>query len=139
MTGRSLAFYYAWNRVDECDAPLSVIENQFPALFEARRMLYPRLEELADPLRFDQGIAGVIDHSVKKNFVAFIEQASAESGHCVLEIERGGHDGRQIGLDSGLLETIDTLIIIGFDSMRTAQRASDAEVATVRSFLDRPD
>jgi hypothetical protein len=42
MAQRKLAFYYAWSRQGETGAPLPVIGNRFPALFESRRMLYPR-------------------------------------------------------------------------------------------------
>jgi hypothetical protein len=58
MAQRKLAFYYAWSRPGEIEAPLTVIENRFPALFESRRMLYPRFEEFADPSRFDQASEG---------------------------------------------------------------------------------
>ena len=67
MPQRKLAFYYAWSRPGEIGAPLPVIENRFPALFESRRMLYPRFEEFSDPSRFDQGIAGFLDHIMKAN------------------------------------------------------------------------
>lgn len=138
MTGRRIAVYYAWNRPDETGAPLAVIENRFPALFESRRMLYPHFEELSDPLRFDQGIGGFLDQIMKKNFTAFVEQASSETGNPVPEIERGGDDGEQVLLDGGLLEAIDTLIIISFDSLRSGQQASPGEVQAVRSFLATP-
>lgn len=138
MTGRKVAFYYAWSRPGEIDAPLSVIENRFPALFESRRILYPHFEELSDPASFDQSIAGFLDRILKKNFVDFVAQAGAQTGHPVLEIEREGGDGRHRSLDDGLLETIDTLIVISFDSLRTRQQASAAEIDAVRSFLAIP-
>ncbi|WP_245412163.1 hypothetical protein [Methylocella silvestris] len=37
---RRVALYYAWSRPGETGAPLSIIENRFPALFESRRMLW---------------------------------------------------------------------------------------------------
>lgn len=48
MSGRRVVLYYAWSRPAETGAPLAVIEDCFPALFESRRMLYPRFEEFAD-------------------------------------------------------------------------------------------
>jgi hypothetical protein len=54
--------YCAWSRLGETTAPLEVIENRFPTLFEGRRMLYPRFAEFADPARYDQGIGGFLDH-----------------------------------------------------------------------------
>ncbi len=41
-------------------------------------MLYPRFEEFSDPDRFDQSVAGFLDHIMKHNFVAFAEQARAQ-------------------------------------------------------------
>lgn len=40
----------------EIGAPLEVIEDRFPALFEIRRMSFPRLAELSDRSRFDQSV-----------------------------------------------------------------------------------
>jgi hypothetical protein len=139
MTGRRVAIYYAWSRPGEVGAPLPVIENRFPALFESRRMLFPRFEELADPTRFDQSIAGFLDHLLKANFIAFKEQASVQTGHPVLEAERVDDDGVQTSLNEAFLDGIDTLIVISFDSLRTGQQASAAEVGAVRGFLDDPD
>jgi hypothetical protein len=137
-TGRNIAVYYAWSRPGEVGAPLGVIENRFPALFEVRRMLYPRFEELSDPARFDQSVGGFLDHIMRKNFTAFVEQASAQTGQRTIEVERVEADGRQTSLDDALLENVDTLIVIGFDSIRTGQEASGSEMAAVRKFLDKP-
>jgi hypothetical protein len=63
MAGRRVVVYYAWSRPGEIEAPLEVIENRFPTLFESRRMAYPRYDELADPKRFDQSIGGFLDTS----------------------------------------------------------------------------
>ncbi|WP_213959129.1 hypothetical protein [Variovorax sp. dw_954] len=139
MNGRKVAVYYAWDRSMEVSAPLAVLENRFPALFESRRMLYPRFSELSDPERFNQGIEGFLDQILKKNFVEFAEFASRETGHRTLEIERGGHDDRHTPLGNEFLRSIDTLIVISFDSIRTAQQASVEEIAGVAEFLERTD
>jgi hypothetical protein len=139
MSDRKIAVYYAWSRPGEIGAPLPVIENRFPTLFESRRLLYPRFEEFSDPNVFDQSIAGFLDHIMKANFTAFAEQAHAQSGHPVIEIERVSDDGRQIPLDDSLLAGIDTLVVISFDSLRTGQHASDDEVAAMRKFLSTSD
>jgi hypothetical protein len=34
--------YFAWTRPDEVAPPLGILEDRFPVLFEARRMLWPR-------------------------------------------------------------------------------------------------
>jgi hypothetical protein len=139
MTGRKIVVYYAWSRPGETGAPLEVIENRFPTLFESRRMVYPRFEELSDPNHFDQGVAGFLDHIMKRNFAAFVEQVSGQTGQPVVEVERVADDRQLTALDGALLDAADTLIVISFDSFRTGQQASDAEVAVVREFLAKPD
>jgi hypothetical protein len=139
MLARRIAIYYAWGRPDETGAPLDVIENRFPALFESRRMLYPRFEELSDPSRFDQGIAGFLDHIMKQNFTEFVRLGEAVTGHPVVEIERVGEGGRLTPLRPDSLENIDTLVVISFDSLRTHQQATQPEIEFVRSFLSVPD
>jgi hypothetical protein len=102
-------------------------------------MLYPHLQELSDPIRFDQGIGGFLNHILKKNYVAFIDQTKSQTNHPVVEIERVAEDGVLTPLDSALLKDIDTLIVISFDSLRTGQAASAGEIAAVRAFLGHPD
>jgi hypothetical protein len=72
----------------ETGAPFGVIENRFPALFETRRMLYPRLAKVADVDRYDQGIGGFMDNILRRNFVAFVEQSGVVTGNSVAEVER---------------------------------------------------
>ena len=139
MARHKVVVYYAWSRPGEIGAPLEVIENRFPTLYESRRMLFPRLEELADPARFDQTIAGFLDHIMKRNFAAFVELAGELTGAPVAEIERVADDGSVVELDADALDGADTLIIISFDSFRTGQKATSAEVEAIRSFLSRPD
>ncbi|HEY0184077.1 MAG TPA: hypothetical protein VGC09_14810 [Rhodopila sp.] len=139
MARRSILLYYAWSRSGETGAPLEVIENRFPTLFESRRMVYPRFEEFSDPSRFDQSVAGFLDNIMRRNFTAFVDLASAQTGQPVAEIERGADDGALTLLDPGILEGVDTLIVISFDSLRTAQHAGHAEVEAVRRFLAQPD
>jgi hypothetical protein len=139
MVARKVLIYYAWSRPEEIGAPLEVIENRFPTLFESRRMLYPGFEELSDPLRFDQNIGGFLDHIMKQKFAAFVEQASAQTGHPVVEIERVADNGMRTELDAALFDAVDTLIVISFDSLRTHQDASGAEVQAVRRILAHPD
>jgi hypothetical protein len=139
MTPRKVIVYYAWSRPDEIGAPLEVIENRFPTLFESRRMAYPRFEELSDPSRFNQSVAGFLDHIMKRNFAAFVELAEALTGQLVAEIERVADGGQRTALDAGLLDGADTLIIISFDSLRTGQEAGPSEIAAIRAFLAHPD
>ncbi|WP_322032625.1 hypothetical protein [Paraburkholderia sp. J76] len=139
MNKRKVLVYYAWSRPGESGAPLDVIEDRFPALFESRRMGFPRFHEYADATRFDQGIAGFLDHIMKRNFTLFVELATALCGQPVTEIERVADDGTLAPLDARTLDGVDTLIVISFDSLRTAQTADSGEIDAVRAFLAQPD
>jgi hypothetical protein len=140
MAERKVVVYYAWSRPGETAAPLEVIENRFPTLFESRRMGYPKFEELADPTRFDQSIAGFLDHIMRRNFAGFVELARELTGKSVVEIERVADDGTRTTLDAaGVLDGADTLIVISFDSFRTGQEAGKTEVEALQAFLAQPD
>jgi hypothetical protein len=139
MSRRNVLVYYAWSRPGENGAPLHVIEDRFPALFESRRMGFPRFHEYSDPHRFEQNIAGFLDHIMKRNFIAFIDLAKSLTGQPVREIERVADDGTLTPLDAATLSGVDTLIVISFDSLRTAQKADDQEIEALRAFLARPD
>jgi hypothetical protein len=130
--------YYAWSRLGETTAPLEVIENRFPALFEGRRMLYPRFAEFADSARYDQGIGGFLDHFQRPGFVAFADLAGTLTGLPVAEIERADAAGVQTPITGELLSDVGTLVVISLDSIRTRQHASEGEITALREFLDRP-
>src|ERR1700753_2368378 len=88
MAGRQVALYFAWSRPDEIAAPLGILEGRVPALFEPRRILWPRFEQFADPAKFDQGIAGFLDNIQLANFKLFAELAAAWTGNPVRRAER---------------------------------------------------
>lgn len=139
MIKRKVLVYYAWSRPAENGAPLHVIEDRFPALFESRRMGFPRFQELSNPHGFDQGVAGFLDHIMKRNFTAFIDLAVMLTGQSVTEIERVRDDGTFTPLDTRRLSGVDTLIVISFDSFRTGQTAERGEIEAVSTFLAQPD
>jgi hypothetical protein len=130
--------YFSWSRLGETTAPLEVIDNRFPALFESRRMLYPRFSEFADPTCFDQGIGGFLDHIQRPNFVALAELAACVTGAPVAEVERADANGVLSPITGQVLADVGTLIVISFDSIRTGQQPSEDEVAALREFLDVP-
>ncbi len=139
MIKRQILVYYAWSRPGESGAPLHVIEDRFPALFESRRMGFPKLHDFSNPHQFDQGIAGFLDQIMKRNFTAFVDLAAMLAGKLVTEIERVTDDGKLTPLDARLLSGVDTLIVISFDSSRTAQTAASGEIEAVRAFLENSD
>jgi hypothetical protein len=138
MRGRKLLLYCAWSRPAETNAPLATIEDRFPAVFELRRLFYPKFESLSDGAKVNQGIAGFLDHIQKPNFQAFAEQTEALTGREVIQIERTGDDGVMTPLD-GALRGVDSIVVVSLDSLRTGQAATAAEVEAIRLFLDDPD
>ena len=138
MSDRRVLLYYAWSRPGEIDVPYTSLDDRFPAIFELRRLFYPKFENLSDP-GIDQGIAGFLDHIQKPNFAAFAELAEALTGHPVTQAERVTDDGAVTPLDDKLIADADTIVLISFDSFRTKQTASAAEIEAVRRFLDDPD
>jgi hypothetical protein len=138
MRDRQMLLYFAWSRPAETSAPLAIIDDRFPAVFELRRLFYPKFEPLSDRGKIDQGIAGFLDHIQRPNFQAFAEQSEALSGHKVVQIERITDDGSMTPL-TGALDGVDTIVVISFDSLRTDQAATIAEIDAVKRFLDNPD
>src|ERR1700691_3151347 len=102
MRTRQVLLYFSWSRPAETSAPLAVIDDRFPAVFELRRLFYPKFEHLSDYSHVDQGIAGFLDHIQKPNFQAFADQTEAQTGHQVIQIERVTDDGAMTPLDSAL-------------------------------------
>jgi len=139
MPGRQVLLYYAWSRPGETSAPLTVIDDRFPAVFELRRLFYPKFEGLADPDQVDQGVGGFLDHIQKPNFVAFAEQAEVDTGRALKVVERIADDGAKTLLDETLTSGVDTIVVISFDSLRTQQWAEPSEIEAVQRFLSDPD
>ena len=59
-------------RPAETGAPLAVIDDRVPAVFELRRLFYPKFESLSGRDDVDRGIAGFLDHILKPTFTAFV-------------------------------------------------------------------
>ena len=132
MSDHRVLLYFAWSHPAEAGAPLTVIDDRFPAVFELRRLFYPKYEGLADQDAVDQGIGGFLDHIQKPNFAAFAEQAG------VIAVERVDGSGIMTPLDEALIADADTIIVISFDSFRTGQAVSDGEIEAIGRFLDDP-
>lgn len=139
MNGRQILVYFAWSTPAEAAAPLYVIDDRFPAIFELRRLFFPTYEGLADSEHVDQGIGGFLEHVQRRNFVAFAEQAEAQTGRPALQVERVAHSGIVAPLDDALIAGVDTIVVISFDSLRTAQEASRIEINAVQRFLSDAD
>jgi hypothetical protein len=134
---RRIAMYFAWDRVAETDAPLDELNNRFPALFEVRRLFWPTYEALLHTPG-GQGIQGFLEAIFLQNFARFGEEVAAETGTPLCQVQRRTSSADTL-LDTHLLNAIDTLIVISFDSQRTKQSVTEAEVAALRDFLARPE
>ena len=138
MSNRQVLLYFAWSRPAETGAPLAVIDDRFPAVFELRRLFYPKFEISRAAIDVDPGIGGFLDHIQKPNFAAFAERAEALTGNPTIQAERVGDDGATL-LDAALIADADTIVVISFDSFRTDQAAAATEIEAVRRFLENPD
>jgi hypothetical protein len=138
MIGRNILMYFPWSRPNEEGAPLGNLNNRFGALFELRRLQWPKYEALADIEQFNQGIAGFFDNILLKNYSQFREDMRIRSGNVVSIVERCTSAGKATLLDGDFLDSVDILIIVSFDSQRTAQHPNDSELMAIRKFLDDP-
>jgi hypothetical protein len=138
VLGQNILMYFPWSRPAEESAPLGDLNNRFGALFELRRVQWPKFENLADIEHFNQGIAGFLDNVLLRNYSLFREDMRIRSGNDVRMVERCTSDGQVMLLDDDVLDGIDILIIVSFDSQRTGQHPSESELAAVGKFLDDP-
>ena len=138
MSGKNILMYFPWNRPEEEAAPLGNLDNRFGALFELRRIQWPKYEKLADAQHFNQGIAGFFDNILLQNYSQFREEMRYRSGNAVRLVERRTSEGKETLLDGDFFDGIDILIIASFDSQRTDQRPGANELTAIRKFLDDP-
>jgi hypothetical protein len=138
MAGPNILMYFPWSRPDEEGAPLGNLDNRFGALFELRRLLWPKYEVLADATLFDQGIAGFFDNVLLQNYSLFREDMRMRTGNTVRIVERRTSEGKVTLLDGDFLDRVDILIIVSFDSQRTDQRPNENELTAIRKFIDDP-
>lgn len=132
-----VCMYLSWDREAETAAPLGDLNNRFPALFELRRVFWPRYEHLAGAAT-GQDIEGYLQAIFTRNYDRFAAQAAELTGSPADRIERRT-GASEILLTDALLDTYDTVIVVGFDAKRTHQAATVSEVDAVRRFLARSD
>jgi hypothetical protein len=134
---KRIGMYFSWDREAETGAPLGVLNNRFPALYEVRRIFWPRYESLAEAPG-GQDIEGYLQAVFFQNYAHFAERAAALTGHPVAQLERRSAVGGETLLSDALFDGYETLIIISFDSKRTQQAITPGETSAVRRFLARP-
>jgi hypothetical protein len=136
--GRRIAMYFAWDRVAEAAAPLTVLEDRFPALFEVRRLFWPAYESLGNAVIPEQGIAGFIDHIFLPNYRLFAQLTESWTQQPVRVLHPRSKTAPVL-LDRELLGECETLIVISFDTRHSGQEVTPDEAAAVREFLAHPD
>ncbi len=89
---------------------------------EVRRVLWPDYEapQWADPLRFQQGIAGSLELFFWA-WVKFQRVVDEVTGHVVPMFQRVDQAGFTLPLDERVLADTDTLFVFGLDHMVTEQ------------------
>jgi hypothetical protein len=115
------------------------LDNRFGALFELRRLQWPKYEGMADAQHFNQGIAGFFDNILLPNYSLFREDMRIRSGNVVRVVERRTSESKLTLLDGDLPDGVDTFIIVSFDSQRTGQQPNITELTAIRKFLEDPD
>jgi len=139
MAHRRIALYFSWSRAKENSAPLGVLENRFPALFEFRRAIWPHYEHASDPVEFQQDVLGFLDHVVLFDFQRFREVIKTATGTLPAVVQREDSNGKSSLLNQDMLQSVDTLIVISLDHLSTAQELQPEEVKALNKFLERRD
>src|ERR1700677_5357096 len=88
MAGPNIVMYFPWSRPVEEGASLGDLNNRFGALFELRRLQWPKYEDFASIEHFNQGIAGFFDNVLLQNYFLFREDMRIRSGNVVRIVER---------------------------------------------------
>jgi hypothetical protein len=135
---RRVSVYFAWSYPGEANRDVNVLDNRFSTMAEVRRVGWPNFEtpKYADPLLFQQGIAGTLELFFQA-FVLFQDLVGEVTGHPVPVFQRVDQCGYTLPLDERVLADADTLLVFGLDHLVTDQRASDAEIEAVKGFLAR--
>lgn len=135
---RRVSIYLAWSYPGEANRDLTQLDNRFSTMTEVRRVFWPDYEapQWADPLRFQQGIAGSLELFFWA-WVKFQELVREVTGFGVPVFQRVDQAGFSLPLDERVLADTDTLLLFGLDHLVTEQAPTPTELEAVRSFLAR--
>jgi hypothetical protein len=135
---RRVSVYVAWSYPGEANRDPAVLDNRFSTMTEVRRALWPGYEapQWADPLRFQQGIAGSLELFFWA-WVKFQRVVEEVTGHVVPMFQRVDQAGFTLPLDERVLADTDTLFVFGLDHIVTGQMPAPGEIEAVREFLER--
>jgi hypothetical protein len=135
---RRVSVYISWSYPGEANRDVTEMDNRFSTMTEVRRVLWPNYEtpQWADPLRFQQGIAGSLELFFWA-WVGFQQVVGNVTGHAVPVFQRIDQAGFKLPLDERVLADADTLLVFGLDLLGTEQDAAPEEIEAVREFLTR--
>lgn len=135
---RRVSVYLTWSYPGEANRDVTELDNRFSTMAEVRRVGWPAFEseQYADPVMFQQGIAGTLELFFK-GWEIFQSVVGEASGYVVPMFQRIDHGGHKLPLDERILSDTDTLFVFGLDHMVTEQEADPAEIEAVRGFLTR--
>ena len=135
---RRFSIYITWSYPGEANKDLTRLDNRFSSMTEVRRVGWPAFEspEYANPLTFQQGIAGSLELFFRA-WLRFQQVVAETTGYTVPVYQRVDQAGYRLPLDERVLADTDTLMVWGLDTLGTEQQASDGEIEAVRGFLAR--
>jgi hypothetical protein len=134
---RRVSMYVSWSYPAEAGRELYELNNRYSAMWEVRRVAYPKYEEMAgNPQTFMQGIDGTLE-LFHRDWEPFREMVSELSGHPVPYFERIDIRGHSFAIDDRMLADVDTLLLISLDHQLTNQSPTQEEVNALQKWLRR--
>lgn len=136
---KRVSIYISWSYPAEANRNVAEMDNRFSTMTEVRRVLWPAYEtpRFADPLQFQQGIAGSLELFFWA-WVRFQKVVAEVTGHPAPVFQRVDQAGFSLPLDERVLGDADVLFLFGLDHNVTGQVPSEAETAALRDWLKRP-
>src|SRR3954451_20976229 len=132
---RRVTMYMSINYPLEVNADLGDFNNRNIAMFELRRLLYPKYEWASGP-EYKQGIAGPMDMFLAdfRNCREFLAEVTEQPTRFILRVNP---EGEFCLLDERVLADTDTLILISSDHLKTGQQPFPVEIDALQRFLGR--
>jgi len=136
-TRRRVSMYVSWSYPAEAGRELYELNNRYSAMWEVRRVAYPKYEEMAgNPKTYMQGIDGTLE-LFHRDWEPFREMVSELSEHPVPYFERIDLGGHSFTIDDRMLSDVDTLLLISLDHQLTNQSPTPEEVNALQKWLRR--
>jgi hypothetical protein len=136
-SGPRVSMYTSWSYPAEAGRELYELNNRYSAMWEVRRVAYPRYEGMAgNPQTYMQGIDGTLE-LFHRDWEPFREMVSDLSGHPVPYFERIDLAGHSFTIDDRMLSDVDTLLLLSLDHQLTNQSPTPEEIDAIQKWLRR--